>query len=215
MPSFNTFSGVELRALAAYLASLDERAAARTRTRGRDPAEKRAQEERLQQVWAAPKGSRYWSAVNNTEVGLWYTVATFVFFLGAGVLALMMRTQLAVPDNDFLSQEAYNQVFTMHGSVMMFLVAVPFLEAVAIYFLPQMLGARDLPFPRLSAYGFWCYIIGGTRSSAASSSSPGPTAAGSCTRRSPTTCSPPASAPTSGCSACRSSRSPRSRPRSS
>ena len=108
-----------------------------------------------------PRAGAYWSAVNNTEVGLWYTVATFVFFLGAGVLALLMRYQLAVPNHDFLSQEAYNQVFTMHGTVMMFLVAVPFLEAVAIYFLPQMLGARDLPFPRLSAYGFWCYVIGG------------------------------------------------------
>jgi cytochrome c oxidase subunit I+III len=124
-------------------------------------AEKRAQEERLLEVWATPKGLGYWSAVNNTEVGLWYTVTTFVFFLAAGVLALLMRYQLAVPNHDFLSQQAYNQLFTMHGSVMMFLVAVPFLEAVAIYFLPQMLGARDLPFPRLSAYGFWCYVIGG------------------------------------------------------
>jgi cytochrome c oxidase subunit I+III len=126
-----------------------------------DEAEKRAQEERLLKVWETPKGLAYWSAVNNTEVGLWYTLATFLFFLGAGVLALMMRYQLAIPNHDFLSPEVYNQVFTMHGSAMMFLVAVPFLEAVAIYFLPQMLGARDLPFPRLSAYGFWCYIIGG------------------------------------------------------
>ena len=128
---------------------------------GAPPALKRLQEERLLEVWAARKGLGYWSAVNNTEVGLWYTVATFVFFLGAGVLALLMRYQLAVPNHEFLSQEAYNQVFTMHGTVMMFLVAVPFLEAVAIYLLPQMLGARDLPFPRLSAYGFWCYVIGG------------------------------------------------------
>ncbi|HEX6114391.1 MAG TPA: cbb3-type cytochrome c oxidase subunit I, partial [Geminicoccaceae bacterium] len=126
-----------------------------------DPAQMRAQEERLLQVWASRKGLAYWSAVNNTEVGLWYTVGTFVFFLAAGVLALLMRYQLAVPNHDFLGPEVYNQVFTMHGTVMMFLVAVPFLEAVAIYFLPQMLGARDLPFPRLSAYGFWCYVIGG------------------------------------------------------
>jgi cytochrome c oxidase subunit I+III len=125
-------------------------------------AKKRVQEQRLLETWATPKGLAYWSAVNNTEVGLWYTLGTFAFFLGAGVLALLMRYQLAIPNHDFLSQEAYNQVFTMHGSVMMFLVAVPFLEAVAIYFLPQMLGARDLPFPRLSAYGFWCYVIGGT-----------------------------------------------------
>jgi cytochrome c oxidase subunit I+III len=135
---------------------------AAARDPGPEPAEKRAQEQRLLETWAAPRGWAYWSAVNNTDVGIWYTVVTFVFFLAAGVLGLMMRTQLAVPGNDFLSQETYNQVFTMHGSVMMFLVAVPFLEAVAIYFLPQMLGARDLPFPRLSAYGFWCYLIGGS-----------------------------------------------------
>src|SRR5699024_1758279 len=69
--------------------------------------------------------------------------------------------QLAVPENTFLSADRYNQVFTMHGSVMMFLFAVPVFEAASILLMPQMLGARDLPFPRLSAYGFWCYIIGG------------------------------------------------------
>ena len=69
---------------------------------GARPAEKRAQEERLLEVWASRKGLAYWSAVNNTEVGLWYTVATFVFFLAAGVLALLMRYQLAVPNHDFL-----------------------------------------------------------------------------------------------------------------
>lgn len=126
-----------------------------------DEALKKAQEERLLKVWAAPKGLSAVTAVNNTEIGLWYTIATFLFLLFGGILALMMRYQLAVPNNDFLGPEAYNQIFTMHGSVMMFLVAVPFLEAVAIYLLPQFLGARDLPFPRLSAYGFWCYIIGG------------------------------------------------------
>ncbi len=121
----------------------------------------RAQAERLRATWRTPTGWRYWSAVNNSVVGLWYTVATFVFFLFGGVLALMMRVQLAVPENTFLSADRYNQVFTMHGSVMMFLFAVPVFEAASILLMPQMLGARDLPFPRLSAYGFWCYIIGG------------------------------------------------------
>ncbi len=116
---------------------------------------------RLLQAWKAPPGWRYWSAVNNSEVGVWYTLATFTFFLFAGVLALLMRTQLAVPENDFVSPELYNQLFTMHGSVMMFLFAVPMLEAVAILLLPELLGARDLPFPRLSAFGFWCFLIGG------------------------------------------------------
>ncbi|WP_024352390.1 cytochrome c oxidase subunit I [Aurantimonas coralicida] len=126
-----------------------------------DEAVRREQEDRLKKVWAAPKGWRYWSAVNNTEVGVWYTAASFLFFLFAGVLALMMRVQLSAPDNDFLTANVYNQVYTLHGTVMMFLFAVPIFEAVAIIILPQMLGARDLPFPRLSAFGFWCFVIGG------------------------------------------------------
>ena len=121
----------------------------------------RAQEARLREVWAAPKGWRYWSAVNNTEVGVWYTATAFVFFLFGGVLALLMRMQLAVPHNDFLGAETYNQVFTVHGSVMMFLFAIPVFESIAVIFLPQMLGARDLPFPRLSAFGYWCFLLGG------------------------------------------------------
>ena len=122
---------------------------------------RRAQEERLLAVWSAGKGFRYWSAVNNTEIGLWYTATTFLFMLFGGVLALLIRAQLAVPENDLLSAGTYNQVFTLHGTVMMFLFAVPMFEAVAILLLSQMLGARDLPFPRLSAYGFWCFAIGG------------------------------------------------------
>ena len=126
-----------------------------------DEASRRAQEERLLAVWSAGKGFRYWSAVNNTEIGLWYTATTFLFMLFGGVLALLIRAQLAVPENDLLSAGTYNQVFTLHGTVMMFLFAVPMFEAVAILLLPQMLGARDLPFPRLSASGFWCFAIGG------------------------------------------------------
>lgn len=122
---------------------------------------RQAQEERLLKAWRTPTGLRYWSAVNNSEVGLWYTVLTFVFFLFAGTLALIMRAQLAFPDNDLISADLYNQLFTMHGSVMMFLFAVPVFEAFSIFVLPEMLGARDLPFPRLSAYGFWSFLIGG------------------------------------------------------
>jgi cytochrome c oxidase subunit I+III len=108
-----------------------------------------------------PKGWRYWSEVNNTEVGLWYTAIAFLFFLFGGALALLIRIQLALPGNQFLSPETYNQVFTVHGSVMMFLFAIPIFEAIAIIFLPQMLGARDLPFPRISAFGYWCFLLGG------------------------------------------------------
>jgi len=125
------------------------------------PELRQAQEERLRAAWSAPKGWRYWSEVNNTHVGLWYTATVFFFLLFGGVLALLIRVQLAVPQNDFLSAETYNQVFTVHGSVMMFLFAIPAFEAIAVIFLPQMLGARDLPFPRLSAFGFWCFLLGG------------------------------------------------------
>jgi cytochrome c oxidase subunit I+III len=122
---------------------------------------RRAQADRLLKTWETPKGWRYWSSVNNAQVGIWYTGMTFAFFLFGGVLALLMRVQLAVPNNDFLSPELYNQIFTVHGSVMMFLFAIPVFEALAILIMPEMLGARDLPFPRLSAFGFWAFVIGG------------------------------------------------------
>ena len=81
-----------------------------------------------------------------------------------------MRVQLAAPMQEFLSPETYNQFFTMHGTVMMFLFAVPAVEAMGILLLPQMLAARDLPFPRLSAYAFWPIWSAGSPSSAPSSS---------------------------------------------
>jgi cytochrome c oxidase subunit I+III len=121
-----------------------------------------AQAARLRAVWANPSGWRYWTSVNNYQVGLWYGSTAFVFMLFAGVLALIMRAQLAIPENDLISADFYNQAFTLHGTVMMFLFAVPIFEAVAIFLLPPMLGARELPFPRLGAFSFWCFLIGGT-----------------------------------------------------
>ncbi|MBA3609648.1 MAG: cytochrome c oxidase subunit I, partial [Chthoniobacterales bacterium] len=112
-------------------------------------------------VWETPSGLRYWSTVNNTTVGVWYTATTFIFFLFGGVLAVLMRIQLAFPESTFLSAELYNQVFTVHGSVMMFLFAIPVFESIAVILLPQMLGARDLPFPVLSSFGYWCFLLGG------------------------------------------------------
>jgi cytochrome c oxidase subunit I+III len=121
----------------------------------------KAQAARLIETWRTPSGFRYWSSVNNTDVGLWYVVTALGFLAFGGVLALLMRIQLAFPENDFLSADFYDQAFTVHGSVMMFLFAIPIFEAVAVLLMPQMLGARDLPFPRLAAFGFWCFVIGG------------------------------------------------------
>ncbi|WP_269713300.1 cbb3-type cytochrome c oxidase subunit I [Caulobacter sp. NIBR2454] len=115
----------------------------------------------LKRIWCAPKGWGYLTVVNNNYVGIYYVGAAFLFFVLAGVLALVMRTQLALPLNGVLPQETYNQFFTMHGTVMMFLFAVPAVEAMGVLLLPQMLAARDLPFPRLSAYAFWAYLVGG------------------------------------------------------
>jgi heme/copper-type cytochrome/quinol oxidase subunit 1 len=131
--------------------------------------------EALRRIWAIPRGIRILTEYNNTYIGLLYIGTAFLFFLLAGVLALVMRTQLAVPDNGLVRPELYNQLFTMHGTVMMFLFAVPAVEAMGILLLPNMLGARDMPFPRLSAYAYWaCWC-----SSAACSSARRPRAAGS------------------------------------
>ncbi len=117
--------------------------------------------EELERIWCRPRGWELLGAVNNNYIGIFYVGAAFLFFLLAGILALVMRTQLALPMQGILPQETYNQFFTMHGTIMMFLFAVPMMEALGILLLPQMLAARDLPFPRLSAYAFWAYFVGG------------------------------------------------------
>jgi cytochrome c oxidase subunit I+III len=117
--------------------------------------------ERLEAAWRPARGWRILGEINNNFIGLLYIGTALLFFVLAGILALLMRTQLAVPNNDLIGQDLYNQLFTMHGTMMMFLFAVPVVEALAVYLIPGMLGARDLPFPRLSAYAYWAYAIGG------------------------------------------------------
>ncbi len=117
--------------------------------------------EALRKAWRPPRGLRFLTVVNNTYIGLLYIGTALLFFLLAGVLALVMRTQLAIAEHDLISQDRYNQFFTMHGTIMMFLFAVPAVEAMGVYLLPNMQAARDLPFPRLSAYAYWAYAVGG------------------------------------------------------
>jgi len=140
-----------------FVTNTTEKQAALPNSLPRPPSEK----EELLRIWETPSGWRWITAVNNTVVGLLYLGAAFAFFVLAGLLALVMRTQLAIPENDLVSQDLYNQIFTVHGTTMMFLFAVPAMEALGVLLLPQMLAARDLPFPRLSAFAVWAYIIGG------------------------------------------------------
>jgi len=117
---------------------------------------------RLQQTWAPARGfPGVLAEVNNQVIGKRFMITAFVFFMLGGVLALLMRIQLAASDNHFLGPQTYNELFTMHGSTMMFLFAVPFLEGLGLYLLPMMIGARDVAFPRLTAYGYWLYLFGG------------------------------------------------------
>ena len=116
---------------------------------------------RLARTWKTPSAPAGVSAVNQTPIGKRYLVTGFVFFLLGGIMALLMRTQLAVPDNDIVGHELYNELFTMHGTTMLFLFAVPILEGAAVYLIPPMIGTRDLAFPRLGAFGYWCYLFGG------------------------------------------------------
>src|SRR5205085_4963673 len=90
-----------------------------------------------------------------------YIVTGFMFFVLAGVAALLMRIQLAFPENTFLNADQYNRLFSVHGITMMFLFAVPIMLGVGIYFVPLMIGARDVPFPKLNALGYYLYFFAG------------------------------------------------------
>ncbi|MEX0741645.1 MAG: cbb3-type cytochrome c oxidase subunit I, partial [Phycisphaeraceae bacterium] len=116
----------------------------------------------LERTWRTPPGVRgFFTAVNNQPLGKRYMITSLTFFAIAGVFALLMRVQLAVPDKDWLHPDTFNALFTMHGSTMMYLFAVPFLEGLALYLLPMMIGSRDVAFPRLTAFSYWMYLIGG------------------------------------------------------
>ncbi|MGY6587443.1 MAG: cytochrome c oxidase subunit I [Wenzhouxiangella sp.] len=121
-----------------------------------------ANRQQMEGIYATPPGWGRLAAVNHSVIGLRFIVVALVFFIIGGLLSMLIRAQLAIPGNQFLDHEAYNQIFTMHGTVMMFLFAIPLIEGLALYFIPKFLGARDLCFPRLSAFGFWCYLFGGS-----------------------------------------------------
>src|SRR5437867_2059376 len=99
--------------------------------------------------------------VDHKRLGLMYIIYALVFFVVAGIEASLIRIQLAAPNNHFLSPQVFNQLFTMHGTTMVFLVGMPIIFGFANYLVPLMIGARDLAFPRLNAFGFWLSVFGG------------------------------------------------------
>jgi cytochrome c oxidase subunit I+III len=119
-------------------------------------------DERLAKIWSDPPGFWGWfRALQNDALGGRIMAASFIFFLLGGIMALLMRTQLILPENDFMGPQTFNELFTMHGSVMMFLFAVPMLEGFAIYLMPFVLGNREMPFPRLGQFSFYTFVLGG------------------------------------------------------
>ena len=101
------------------------------------------------------------TTTDHKKIGILYLYTTLVFFLLGGVEALLLRIQLGAPDNTFLTPEKYNQIFTMHGTTMIFLVVVPVWAGFANYLLPLMIGARDVAFPRINAWSYWMFLFGG------------------------------------------------------
>jgi len=119
--------------------------------------------DKLARTWGDRPGFWGWAAsVDHKSIGRRYLVTAFVFLALGGVLALAMRLQLSGPQKALIGPDRYNQIFTMHGTTMMFLFAVPVMDAVAIYLLPLMLGTRNLAFPRLNAFSWWMYVAGGS-----------------------------------------------------
>ena len=119
-------------------------------------------EARLERTWRRPPGFLGWLAtVDHKEIGRRYIVTALIFLALGGALALLMRLQLAHPDNALIGASRFNELFTMHGSTMMFLFAVPVMEGVAVYIIPLMLGTRSTGFPRLNAFSYYMYLFGG------------------------------------------------------
>jgi cytochrome c oxidase subunit I+III len=110
----------------------------------------------LETIWRTPRGLLgALATVDHKIIGRRYIVTAFVFLALGGVLALLMRLQLSRPENRLIGPDLYNQIFTMHGANMMFLFAVPVMEAVAVYLVPLIIGTRNIAFPRLNAFSYW------------------------------------------------------------
>jgi len=109
----------------------------------------------LEHTWRDRPGLLGWLRTNDHKrIGLRFVVTAFVFFVAAGLLAAVMRAQLAFPDNPLVGPDLYNQLFTMHGTTMMFIFAVPVMQGMAVYLVPLMAGTRNTAFPRMTACAY-------------------------------------------------------------
>ena len=118
--------------------------------------------EKLAKTWGNPPGLIGWlSSVDHKDIGRRYIVTALIFLALGGVMALIMRMQLSKPDNDLVGAARFSELFTMHGTTMMFLFAVPVMQGLQIYLTPLMVGTRNTAFPRLNAFSYWTYLAGG------------------------------------------------------
>jgi cytochrome c oxidase subunit I len=115
----------------------------------------------LAPTWKEGRVVSWMTTVDHKRIGVLYIVTAFGFFFAAGLMALLMRIQLAQADNDFITKDGYTQLFTMHGTAMVFLFVVPILAGFGNYLIPLMIGARDVAFPRLNALTYWLFLMGG------------------------------------------------------
>src|SRR4051812_14013558 len=116
----------------------------------------------LDATWDPGRGVLAWlREVRHTAIGVRFIVTAFLFFAAGGVEAILMRLQLARADSHLIGPDLYNRLFTTHGSTMMFLFAVPVMQGVGTYLVPLQIGARNLAFPRLAAYSYFTYLVGG------------------------------------------------------
>ena len=121
-----------------------------------------ALEAKLDASWARPPGFVGWlSSVDHKDIGRRYIVTALIFLALAGALAVLMRLQLSGPNKEIIGAQRYNEIFTMHGTTMMFLFAVPVMQGMQIYLTPLMVGTRAMAFPRLTAFSYWMYLAGG------------------------------------------------------
>jgi len=111
--------------------------------------------------WKQGKVASWLVTVDHKRIGIMYIATSLVFFAFGGILALLMRAQLATPNESFLTKNSYSEVMTMHGTTMIFLVIVPILAGFGNFLVPLMIGARDMAFPRLNAFSYWAFLLGG------------------------------------------------------